>query len=144
VKLPGVFEQVALSPQLSALVVHSSISAVLSHRSAYYQEKRLTCTRDTISCAGVSLVTGTGEATRSVHAGSIITTVANISSTLINICSTRSAYYQGTGKRLTCTRDTISCAGISLVTVTGEATRSVRAGSIVTTVVNNSSTLINI
>jgi hypothetical protein len=77
--------QAALSPQLSTLVVHSSISAVLSHRSAYYQGKKPTCTRDTISCAGVSVVTGTGEATRSVRADSIITTVVNISSTLINI-----------------------------------------------------------
>jgi hypothetical protein len=84
VKLPGVFEQVALSPQLSALVVHSSISAILSHRSViYYQGEKLTCTRDIISCAGVSLVAGTGEATgRSVRAGSISTTVDSISSTL--------------------------------------------------------------
>ena len=83
-KLPGVLVQVALVSQLSVLAVHSSTSNNYIIKCKILEVTIVhTSTGDSIP--SVSMVTGTGEAPRSVDTGSISVTVVSVSSTLINI-----------------------------------------------------------
>ena len=83
-KLPGVLVQVALVSQLSVLSVHSLMSDNYTIKCKILEVTIVhTSTVDSIPC--VSMVTGIGEAPRSVGTGSISVTVVSVSSTLINI-----------------------------------------------------------
>ena len=84
VKLPGVLVHVALESQLLVASAHSSISEVRGLAITWLTESVvLTFTDGFIS--SVSLVTCTGEASRSVGTCSIRVTVVSSISTLINI-----------------------------------------------------------
>ena len=83
-KLPGVLIQVALVSQLSVLAAHSSTSDNYTIKCKILEVAIVhTSTVDSIPC--VSMVTGTGEAPRSVDTGSISVTVVSVISTLINV-----------------------------------------------------------
>ena len=83
-KLPGVLVQVALVSQLSVLSVHSSTSDNYIIKCKIL-EVTIVHTSTVDSIPSVPMVTGTGEAPRSVGTGSISVTVVSVSSTLINI-----------------------------------------------------------
>ena len=83
-KLPGVLVQVALVSQLSVLAAHSSTSDNYIIKCKIL-EVTIVHTSTCDSIPSVSMVTGTGEAPRSVSTVSISVTVVSVISTLINI-----------------------------------------------------------
>ena len=83
-KLPGVLVQRALVSQLSVLSVHSSTSNNYTIKCKIL-EVAIVHTSTVDSIPSVSIVTGTGEAPRSVGTESISVTVVSVISTLINI-----------------------------------------------------------